>query len=345
MKLMVIDGSRGEGGGQILRTSLALAALTGTPIRVDNIRAGRARPGLMRQHIAAIEGARAVCDGAVEGVAIGSTSIVFTPGRGRPGELELAVGTAGSTMLVFQTILPCLLAAETPTRVTLLGGTHNPMAPSFDFIDWAFLPALRQLGADVTATLVRPGFAPAGGGHVVFEVRPRPLLRAAFMEREGPLAIELIATLAAVPDHVALRELRVSEAALRTLGHVPTTRIDHRRPEHGPGNVLTVVVRSPSATEVVTAYGQRARRAEEVARLATEEVVAYLDAGAPVGPHLADQLILPMALGKGGEFLTGEPTLHTRTQIDTVRAFLDVPIRCEQHDAKRWHIAIGERAP
>lgn len=341
MKRMVIDGSRGEGGGQILRTSLSLAALTGTPIRVENIRAGRARPGLMRQHIAAIEGARAACDGTVEGVAIGSTAIAFTPGRGRPTSLELAVGTAGSTMLVFQTILPCLLAAETATRVTLLGGTHNPLAPSFDFIDWAFLPALRKLGAEVTATLLRPGFAPAGGGHAVLEVQPRPATRAAFMEREGPLEIELIATLAAVPDHVALRELRVAEAHLRTIGHAPTTRIDHRKPEHGPGNVLTVVVRSASSTEVITAYGQRARRAEEVARMAIDEVVAYLDAGAPVGPHLADQLILPMALGRGGEMLTSAPTLHTRTQIETVRAFLDVPIRCEQHDATRWHIAVG----
>src|SRR5262245_57066518 len=162
--ILTIDGSHGEGGGQILRSSLALSMVTGTPFRIENIRAKRKKPGLMRQHLTAVNAARQVSSAGVDGAAIGSTELVFHPGTVRPGDYQFAVGTAGSTTLVLQTVLPALLCAGGSSRLSFEGGTHNPFAPPFDFLERAFLPLMNRMGPKVAATLERPGFYPAGGG-------------------------------------------------------------------------------------------------------------------------------------------------------------------------------------
>ena len=168
--MIEIDGSQGEGGGQILRTALALALVTGKPFRITNIRAGRKKPGLLRQHLTAIQAAMAVGGAAAEGATIGSRDLVFHPGAITPGTYRFAVGTAGSTTLVLQTILPALLCAGGESMLTLEGGTHNPFAPPFDFLQTTFLPQVNRLGPKVEAVLERPGFYPAGGGR--FRVSP-----------------------------------------------------------------------------------------------------------------------------------------------------------------------------
>src|SRR5688572_18441948 len=161
--MIVIDGAAGEGGGQVLRTSLALSMISGQPFRIERIRAGRQKPGLMRQHLTAVLAATQICGAVVKGASAGSTELEFAPGAIRGSDLKIAIGTAGSTTLVLQTILPALLFAREPSRLVLEGGTHNPHAPSFEFLEQAFLPQLRRMGAAVSATLVRPGFYPAGG--------------------------------------------------------------------------------------------------------------------------------------------------------------------------------------
>src|SRR6185369_8211050 len=175
-KMIALDGSQGEGGGQILRSALALSLVTGTPFRIDNIRARRARPGLMRQHLTAVEAAAAVGAARTSGAALGSRSLTFAPTTVKAGEHTFSVGTAGSATLVLQTVLPSLLTADRPSSLVLEGGTHNPSSPPFDFLAKAFLPIVAGMGAQVEATLERPGFYPAGGGRFRVTVAPAKAL-------------------------------------------------------------------------------------------------------------------------------------------------------------------------
>src|SRR6476620_518674 len=168
-EVITIDGSVGEGGGQIIRNSLALSLVTGQPFRIVNIRAGRKKPGLLRQHLTAVQAANQIGDAAVDGAEMGSGEVVFRPEGIRAGDYRFAIGTAGSTTLVLQTILPALILAGAPSHLTLEGGTHNPLAPPFDFLAQTFLPHLARFGPTVTATLARPGFFPAGGGRLEIE--------------------------------------------------------------------------------------------------------------------------------------------------------------------------------
>src|SRR5687768_7428895 len=162
--MITIDGSEGEGGGQVLRTSLSLALVTGKPFRIEKIRANRSRPGVMRQHVTAVEAACAIGGAECEELAVGASALTFVPGAVQAGGYRFAVGTAGSTSLVLQTLLPPLILADAPSRLVLEGGTHNMLAPPFDFVERVFLPILNRMGPNVSARLVRPGFYPSGGG-------------------------------------------------------------------------------------------------------------------------------------------------------------------------------------
>ena len=175
--MLTIDGSRGEGGGQILRTSLGLSLVTGRAFRIVRIRAGRAKPGLRHQHRTAVQAAARVGNAEVEGAEVGSMELTFVPGAVAAGEYEFSVGTAGSAALVLQAVLPALLTASQPSRLKLEGGTHNPFAPPFDFLAKTFLPIVNRMGPRVTAELERPGFYPAGGGEMRLTIEPCARLR------------------------------------------------------------------------------------------------------------------------------------------------------------------------
>jgi RNA 3'-terminal phosphate cyclase (ATP) len=314
--MLTIDGSAGEGGGQILRTALALSLCTGSPVRITGIRARRARPGLMRQHLTALRAAAEVGRAEVSGDAIGSREIEFRPRGVSAGKYAFDVGSAGSTTLVLQTVLPALLRADAPSEIRLEGGTHNPLAPPFDFLDRAFLPLLARMGPRVTATLEARGFYPAGGGKLSVSIHPAPLRRLDLPERGAILKREAIAVVENLPGAIARREL---EAARGVLGwDRGCFRVEAGRSSPGPGNVLTIAVESEHVTEVFTSFGEKGVPAETVGARAANEAQRYLDAGVPVGEHLADQLILPMALGEGGMFRTVTPSSHTLTQIDLV---------------------------
>jgi RNA 3'-terminal phosphate cyclase (ATP) len=322
-----IDGSRGEGGGQILRTSLALSVVTGRKLRMYNIRAGRKRPGLQRQHLACVEAAAQLCRATTNALDVGASELVFTPGTEWPGEIAVDIGTAGSTTLVVQTVLPAALGLGKPLRARVTGGTHNPMAPPFEFLERVFLPHLRAMGADVTLTLERHGFLPGGGGAVVLEVEPAGKLRPIELVEAGrPIARTATAICASLPRHVGERELAVAQE-----------RLDHPRcellefPKAGPHNVFMVEVELASgARELVTSHGRKGYPAEDVADDALDELEDFLEAGVPVGECLADQLLLPLALAGGGRFRTlGPLSHHATTNIETIREFLDVPITVE----------------
>lgn len=329
--MLTLDGSRGEGGGQILRTALALSMVTGKAFRMNAIRAGRKKPGMMRQHLTCVQAAQRVCHAHVRGAEIGSTTLTFEPGPISSGTFEFAVGTAGSTTLVLQTIFAALMQADGPSHVRITGGTHNPMAPSADFIERVWLPTLAGMGVHSEFRCTRPGFFPAGGGQIEATVHPG---RAAKWTRlaGNPRVDAVWAAVAELAQGIAHRELvEVAEH----LG-LDRARMEVRRWDAASaGNVICVEVDSDGQPELIFGLGERGKEATAVAADVVNEVRQFLKVGAPVGEHLADQLILPLALGEGGVFRTGPPSRHTTTQIDTVRMFLDVDIQCELVDPDR----------
>ncbi len=339
-----IDGSKGEGGGQILRSSLALALVTGNSVRISNIRAGRTRPGLMRQHLAAVRAAASISDAELVGDAIGSTTIELRPGRVRAGDYTFSTGGAGSTTLVFQTVcLPLLLCSEGTTTVRFEGGTHNPMAPPFDFLARAFLPLLAKMGAAVSVRFDRHGFVPAGGGAWTLTLQGGARLCALELEERGTiLERSAEAVIAQLPPSVALRELEALTTALDWDASAGKPRQLTRA--HGPGNVLMATVRSEHVTEVFTGFGERGVRSEDVANTVAAEVARYLHAGVPVGEHLADQLLMPMALGAGGAFRTLGLSLHCRTQIELLEQLLPARFTVTEESADVVHVACTTRA-
>ncbi|HEY3243222.1 MAG TPA: RNA 3'-terminal phosphate cyclase [Phycisphaerae bacterium] len=336
--MLTIDGSQGEGGGQILRTSLALSLVTGTPVRIENIRARRAKPGLMQQHLTAVRAAAEVGRADVQGAAVGSRELTFTPGAIRTGDFFFAVGTAGSTTLVLQTVLPALLSAPGASAIVLEGGTHNPHAPPFDFLEKTFLPVINRMGPRVRAKLERPGFYPAGGGRFSLRIEPAPLSPVDLRER-GEVRHKLArAIVANLPRHIAERELRV---VAEVLGWAPDElQIEELREPPGPGNLLMLQIECDRITEVDTAFGQRGVPAESVARKAIAEVERYLAAGVPVGEHLSDQLLLPFALAGGGSFVTFPPSLHAETNSAVVKMFLPVEILWIPENENRWRVEV-----
>ena len=349
-----IDGARGEGGGQILRTSLALSMITGRPLRMQQIRAGRAKPGLRRQHLACVQAAARLCGARVTGDRVGSQALEFEPGPiGAQLDLIVDIGTAGSTSLVVQTILVPAIAAGGPLTARVIGGTHNPLAPPFDFLDRVFAPHLRAMGADVALTLDRHGFAVGGGapgkqdwhddatphrGQLTVAVGAGSALRPIELREAGPVtARRATAILSRLPTHVADRELAVIRERLR---FAPADCEVREVAGSATANVLLIEVERAGGRELVTQFGEKGLRAERVAERACDEMDAFLRADVPVGEHLADQLLLPLAVAGGGRFRCAPLSSHALTNIETIRRFLEVPIRVDP-DGAAVVVSIG----
>ena len=339
--MITIDGARGEGGGQILRTALCLSLLTRTPVRFENVRAGRAKPGLLRQHRACVQAATQIGDARVQGAELGSTAFSFHPRALRGGALEVHIGSAGSALLVLQCVLPALLGADSPTTLVLEGGTHNPWAPSFEFLERSFLPLLRSMGAAVEIRLIRPGFFPAGGGRVEVEIQPcRALTPLTLLERGPVRRVTATALVSALPRRVGVTELSVLRARLGL--DRDAAQLREVTDPRGPGNAVWVEAETGPLTALFVAFGARGRPAAAVAAAAADGFLAWRSRGAPVGPHLADQLLLPLALAGGGAFRTGPLTAHTRTNIETIRAFLDLPITAAPGPGDTVEVRLGD---
>jgi RNA 3'-terminal phosphate cyclase (ATP) len=343
--MITIDGSLGEGGGQMLRSSLALAIVTGQKVHISKIRARRRKPGLMRQHLTCVNAAAAISQAEVEGAELGSREVRFHPGTVTGGEYAFRIGTAGSTSLVLQTVLPPLLNAESRSRVTFEGGTHNSMAPPFDFLERAFLPIINQLGPTAAVRLERPGFYPAGGGLVELTVEPSHTLGPLMLVERGRLVERRCrALLAHLPNHIGERECSVMIRSLQW--PESCTEIVQFDEARCPGNALSVELEFENVTEVFTGFGEQKKRAETVAREVLSELKRYRKSDAPVGEHLADQLLLPLAIGAfqgtgGGVFRTLGLSQHSQTHIDVIRAFMDVTIEVEKCGRAETEVRIG----
>ncbi len=337
--MLTIDGSKGEGGGQVLRTSLGLALLTGRDFRIEKIRAGRQKPGLLRQHLTAVTAAAEIGGADVSGAELGSRELIFRPKRVRPGDYSFAVGTAGSAMLVLQAVLPALLLGDEPSTLALSGGTHNHASPPFDFLVAAFARVVNRMGPTLDLTLHRPGFYPAGGGSFTARIVPAAELSPIDLtERGRTVARRGRAQVSNLPFSIAEREVAVLG---RRLAWSPEELRAETVNAQGPGNVVLAEVESEHVTEVFTAFGERGVTAEAVAEKAAKAVRRYLALDAPVGEYLADQLLIPYALAGGGAFVTGELSPHATTNVDVIRSFLDVDIRVTPRDDGRHVVEVN----
>jgi RNA 3'-terminal phosphate cyclase (ATP) len=337
--VIALDGSFGEGGGQILRTALALSLVTGKPFSIENIRAGRKNPGLLRQHLTAVNAATEISRAEVTGAAIGSRELTFAPGSVVSGNYAFAVGTAGSTTLILQTVLPALLIASGKSKLILEGGTHNPFAPPFDFLEKAFLPLVNRMGPRVTAELERPGFYPAGGGRMSVTIEPAAELNRLDIPARGEvLDRRAKAVVANLPISIAERELKVIERKMSWPREWMKAELVERSP--GPGNVVTIEIECEHVTEVFTGFGERGVRSETVAEKAAQQARRYIASEGAVGEHLADQLLIPMAMAGGGSFTTGPLSRHATTNVEVIGRFLDVSIDSSQIGDRLWKVDL-----
>ena len=313
----------------MLRTALSLSLVTQQPFRIENIRAKREKSGLLRQHLTAVMAATEIGSAKVDGAMLGSRTLTFTPGKIRAGEYRFAVGTAGSSTLVFQTILPALMTASGSSRLVIEGGTHNTHAPPFDFLAKTFLPVLRQFGPKVSVRLEKYGFYPAGGGRFLAEIEPCSKLSPVSVIDRGEVkhrhATAIVANLA---RHIAQREI---ETLAHSLGwDSESCEIIETKNSAGPGNVVLIELGSDSITEVFSGFGRLGASAEKVASEAAGAARAYLASIAFADEHLADQLLLPLALAGGGSFTATKLSQHCRTNMEVIALFVPVVFAMEE---------------
>lgn len=337
--VIVIDGRHGEGGGQILRSALSLSAITQQAFRIEHIRAKRKKPGLLRQHLASVQAAARISNAQVIGAQLGATTLEFVPQNILPGNYSFAIGSAGSTGLVLQTVLPLLMQASAPSTLVLEGGTHNPMAPPFDFLQRAFLPLLARMGVQVDMQLIRPGFFPAGGGRLEVHITPAAQLQPLQLTTRGiTQKISANAYVAGLPTHIAERELAVVKKKLQPRDeHLQVRGLGSAA---GPGNMLAVSVASDHVEEIFCGFGQHGVPSETIANQVCREAKHYIESGAAVGEHLADQLLLPFALAGEGVFTCSTLSEHTLTNIEIIQRFLSKKIVVKGEES--WHtITVG----
>jgi RNA 3'-terminal phosphate cyclase (ATP) len=327
-----IDGSTGEGGGQMLRSALSLSLVTGKAFRMENIRAKREKSGLLRQHLTAVLAACEIASAQVEGATLGSKTLTFTPGSVRSGNYRFAVGTAGSGTLVFQTILPALMTASGRSEITIEGGTHNMQAPPLDFLQKAFLSVINRLGPKIEIRLEKYGFYPAGGGRFIATIEPCEQLSTIQLVERGEIERRsAVAIVANLPRNIAQRE--VDTVAKQLNWDTQSTQIFETKNSVGPGNIVLIELTCGNVTEMFCGFGRIGASAESVASEASGAARSYLVSGAVAGEHLADQLLLPFALAGGGAFTAEKLNLHSRTNMEIIRSFLRVDFETSQEGA------------
>jgi RNA 3'-terminal phosphate cyclase (ATP) len=329
VETIFVDGSTGEGGGQILRTSLTLSCITGKALHIENIRAARRNPGLAKQHLSCVRAACQTCNGLAQAATKGSQVLDFQPAPIRSGDFHFDIGSAGSASLVIQTILPALFLADKPSTITVTGGTHNPLAPPFDFLNETFLPAIATAGFHGDCKLIKHGFFPAGGGKISFNIRPwqKNTGRTIDLCQKGkePKIQARIYT-AKLPEHIAQRQRKLllqSDLNIRNVEYIDV------KDSVGPGNCAMIRLRSSERTTVFTAFGERGKPSEEVISEVVSLAKDFLASEAAVDRFLADQLLIYMALAKAGSFTTNELSSHLKTNMEVIKKFLPVNFSVE----------------
>ena len=328
--MLSLDGAHGEGGGQVVRTALSLAAALNRPVMISNVRAKRPRPGLQPQHLTAVRALAAVSDAEVGGAELHSSALRFVPHGIRSGTYRFDVGTAGAVSLVFQALLLPLAFADAPSHLTLIGGTHTTWSPPVHYLAETFLPALAEMGVGARITLRRWGWYPRGGGEIEAPIAPmaRTALRGFVAETRGEnVPIRGLSAVSHLPRSIAERQrARVAER-LATAGVAAEIVIEDGAPAFGPGTLVFLALRGRAG---FSALGRRGLPAEQVADAAVELLLAFLASGAGVDEHLADQLVPFCALASAeSTFTCPAISLHLATVAWVVEQFLPVRIHLE----------------
>lgn len=340
--LIEIDGAAGEGGGQILRTSLALALLTGKPFHLRNVRAGREKPGLQPQHLMSVRAAATIGQAQCRGASLHSSDLVFEPGEAVAGNYHFDIGTAGAVSLVLHTLyLPLALRGKAPSALTLIGGTHVNASPCFHFLDTTWRPLMDMMGLHVHLTMRRPGFYPRGGGQVEAIIQPCPAIKPLEAVERGPLAISGFSAVAGLPEEIAERQAR------RALQRLKQARLKAEIAVEswpgGPGTVIGLIAAANPVPVLFFGLGARGKRAERVADEAVEQLLTYVQAGpAALDPHSADQVVLPLSLAAGSSrFTVSEITEHLLTNIAVIRRFVERDVVCEGERGSSGTVTIS----
>lgn len=346
--ILKIDGSYGEGGGQILRTALALSCVLKRQIEITNIRKSRKKPGLMPQHLTAVKAAATASNAGVEGAELSSTMLRFSPGHLTGGEYLFDVsekkGSAGSTSLVLQTILLPLCFAERLSNITVIGGTHVPWSPSFHYLKYVFLPALSHLGVKAELNIEKWGWYPIGGGKVTATVNPkREFLPLEIVERGKLVRVTGISAVSNLPQDIAKRQRDQARTMLSQKGIDADIEIISA-PSPGKGTLVFLHAEYGNITVGFTSLGAIGKRAEEVANEACKAFFEYIDAGGALDPHLADQIIPYLALASGpSTFTTSRVTQHLLTNIWVVKQFMDIDIQVEGKEGEWGRVSVQGR--
>jgi len=323
-----IDGSLGEGGGQVLRSSLTLSMMTGQEMRITNIRAKREKPGLRPQHLNAVQAAAEICGASVEGANIGSQEITFSPGEIRGGKFRFDIGTAGSTSLVLQTVMLPLSKAAKQSIVTIIGGTHVPGSPCFHYLDFHYLPFLWKMGLDVHLRMEQAGFYPRGGGQIRASIEPnKKLLPLTLMERGRLIEIRGISAVANLARNIATRQRRQVLGRLGRRYPLNDIRVLDL-PAPSPGSLILLLAEFEKSQACYFSLGEKGKSADKVADDAIASFEAFVATDSAIDQYLADQLLLPLAFASGpSEISTSRVTKHLVTNAEVIGKFLPVEIK------------------
>ena len=317
-----IDGSFGEGGGQLLRTTLSLSCITGKPVRIINIRKNRPKPGLQPQHLVSVKALARISGSEARGTEPGSTEVYFKPGPVTAGEYLFEISTAGSVVLLLQSLLPPLLFTKAPTRLVLTGGTHVPFGPPFDYLREVFSPWLERLGIQVSCEIERYGFYPRGGGKITARIAPATEIRGADLRKKGAvLSVVGRSCVANLPLSIAERQRKAAVDPLAAHSPVIDTATV---PSPGKGTYLFLKVDTEAGPAGFSALGAVGKHAEDVGRDAAREALSYIDSPGALDPRIADQLVLFLALSREpSTFSASQVTNHLVTQLHLVHRLLE----------------------
>lgn len=339
-----LDGSFGEGGGQILRTSLALSLVTGKPFHLRNVRANRPKPGLQPQHLMCVRAAATIGQAQVRGASKGSCDLVFEPGTIVPGNYHFAIGTAGATGLVLQTLyLPLALDTDKPSEVTISGGTHVKAAPCFHFLEATWRTYLESFGLRVKLQMIRPGFYPRGGGTIRAIIQPIQELKGfVYREEYRPEQVKILSAVASLPEEIAERQAHRAEKRLKSSEHDLKLKIHQESWESGPGTLLALTLDTRPAPTLFFGLGERGKKAERVADEAVEQALEFLETDKPtVDFHSADQIILPLALARGrSSYAVAKVTRHLTTNAAVIQQFIDRKVLIEGPEGETGKVII-----
>lgn len=343
--MIELDGAEGEGGGQILRSSLTLSLLTGKPFHLRNIRARRSKPGLQPQHLMCVQAAAAISGAATRGAAKGSSDLTFEPGPVCPGRYHFPIGTAGATALVLHTVyLPLALRCDVPSTVTIEGGTHVADAPCFHFLETTWCRYLDLMGIRLRVEMKRPGFYPRGGGRILAYIQPCPHPRGLIIDPMTPAQrISGVSLVAGLPMEIARRQAHRARYRLENALENVKVEIAEGGLDDGPGTVLALTMHTSPVPSLFFALGERGKAAERVADDAVEEALKFHLADPPgVDVYSADQIALPLALAKGcSTYPVSAITQHLLTNIAVIRSFLERDIRCEGKPGMAGRVVIS----